>query len=115
MYRQSIKLFEETREDISISIYAKISKDDDLVIEGFDSGPLVMKLMGDMDYEYYLTVRSVDKQVLLSRLKETNPQVTNDKELLQWISENYCENNAFSSFQSLLDSQEIKYEIYTWR
>lgn len=115
MYNLSAKLFEETREDIKISIYARISGDQDLIIEGLDSGPRVKELMGDWDYEYYLTIRSADKQVLLDTLRETNSQVTNDKELLHWISQNYSDNSAFSGFRSFLDSQKIKYEMYTWR
>lgn len=115
MHILSTILYEEKREDISISVLAKISNDQDLIIEGHDSGPRVRELMGDWDYEYYLTIKSVDKQILLNRIRDTNPQVIDDKELLYWLRENYSENNAFSAFRSFLESQKITYEMYTWR
>ena len=111
----SVKLFEESREEIKISIHASILGNHDLVIEGIDSGSLVEQLKGDWDYEYYLTVKSPDKELLMRKIGESKVNITNDKELLNWIQDNYSGNHALSSFQKLLEAQNIEYKMYSWR
>lgn len=110
----TVKLFEEIRKDIKIRIYAKITENNELMVEGVDSGELVEKLKGDWDYEYCLTVKKSNKDLLIQKLRDDNIQIIDDKELLNWIKANYSGNNAFSSFQSFLTSENIDFKMYTW-
>lgn len=54
----------------SISIDAEILKDGDLQISGHDLGAAPLELMGDSDYDYWLTIRSAQKDRLLQFLQE---------------------------------------------
>jgi hypothetical protein len=110
-----VTLFEQIRPDIKIQIYAKINEKQELVIDGIDCGELVEKLKGDWDYEYFLTVKKTDKKLLINKLRDKNIKITNDEELLNWIKLNYSGNSAFSSFQTYLESENIKFETYFWR
>jgi hypothetical protein len=49
-----------------------ISDTDDLVMEGYDTGPAVEDFFGDSDYEYWVTVSQEYKDwLLLNLIKET--------------------------------------------
>lgn len=114
MSNLTVKLFEETREGIKIQIYARITENNELVIDGVDFGELVEKLKGDWDYEYYLTVSESNKEILLNKLRKNNTEIVGDVELLNWIKSNYSGNTAFSSFQSFLTSNNIEFKMDVW-
>lgn len=114
MSNLTVKLFEESREGIKIQIYARITENNELMIDGVDSGELVERLKGDWDYEYYLTVSESNKKLLIQKLRETNNEIVSDIELLNWIKINYSGNSAFSSFQSFLTSNNIEFKKDIW-
>ncbi len=114
MNNLTVTLFEETREDIKIQVYARITEIGDLMLDGVDSGDLVKKLQGDWDYEYYLTVDKSSKELLVEKLRKQDVQIIDDETLLHWIKSNYSGNSAFSSFQAFLTSEEIEFKMYVW-
>ena len=109
-----VVLFEETRTDIKIYICASITNQGELLIEGVDSGTLVQKLQGDMDYEYFLSVDKPNKELLMKKLINRNIEIHNDSDLLNWIKENHSGNRAFSSFKTFLESEQIEFKTHFW-
>jgi len=114
MNNLTVTLFEETREDIKIQIYARITETGALMLDGVDSGDLVERLKGDWDYEYYLNVDKSSKEMLIQKLRKQNIQIIDDKTLLHWIKSNYSGNNAFSSFKAFLASENIEFKMSFW-
>ncbi|GAA3520094.1 hypothetical protein GCM10022393_37920 [Aquimarina addita] len=114
MNNLTVTLFEEVRKDIKIKIYARITENDELMVDGVDAGELVEKLKGDWDYDYHLKVNKLNKDLLIQKLREDNIKIIDDKELLEWIQANYSGNRAFSSFQSFLTSENIDFETHIW-
>lgn len=110
-----VSLFEEKRPDIHIQIYARINEKLDLVIEGADTGILVRELRGESDYEYYLTVEKDSKKLLISKLRDKNYEVTDDKDLLTWIKANFSDNSTFSAFRLFLEQEEVPFKTFFWR
>ncbi len=110
----TVTLFEEIREDIKIRIYARITENSELMLDGVDSGDLVERLKGDWDYEYYLTVDKSSKELLIKKLRNRNIQIIDDEALLNWIKANYSGNSAFSSFQAFLTSEKIEFKMDVW-
>ncbi len=111
----TINLFEEKRPEINIRVSASINEKGDLLIEGFDSGKLVRELRGEWDYEYYLTVKSAQKDHLKEHLGEQLAGRAEDAALLEWLQKHFNDNNAFSSIQLLLDQLKLKYEFFSWK
>lgn len=110
----TVKLYEEIRKDIKIQIYARVTDNNELMVDGVDSGKLVEKLKGDWDYEYFLIINKSNKDLLIQKLRDDNIQIKDDKELLNWIKANYSANSAFSSFKSFLTSENIDFKTGTW-
>lgn len=109
-----VTLYEESRPEIKIQITASINEKSDLLIQGVDSGELVKKLKGDFDYEYFLTIRQVDKNLLINQLKRKNMSVHNDQDLLRWLKDSFSHNEAISSLISFLEKEKIKFETFFW-
>jgi len=109
-----VTLYEESRPEIKIQITASINEKSDLLIQGVDSGELVKKLKGDFDYEYFLTIRQVDKNLLINQLKRKNMSVHNDQDLLRWLKDSFSHNESISSLISFLEKEKIKFETFFW-
>lgn len=107
-------LFHESRPEIHISITASITKEGNLLIEGYDSGQLVEKLKGDWDYEYNLSIKKEHKEDLIVKLSQQLQVQLDDKGLLEWLKKNYNHNEAFSAIQFLLDRMKVQYETFFW-
>jgi hypothetical protein len=79
----------------STIITARVTAEGDLVLEGQDVGEMPRQLFDDGDYEYFLTVKGVEK----------------DRLLLVLLKALYGgKNSAFSEFRSLLDAEAIPYK-----
>jgi hypothetical protein len=105
-----VNLYELNTPKLKVSVKAIIQDDGNLVIDGFDIGETVEELMGDIDYEYILTVHSVHKPELLKLLNATD-----DAELLHQIQTQFNGNYVFSEFRLFLDQHQIPYETFFWR
>jgi hypothetical protein len=68
IYTVPVTLMKSISEKISIELIAKIDEEGNLVLEGYDNGPLVKEFWGDLDYEYWVTVPSDQKLVVLEQL-----------------------------------------------
>lgn len=106
-------LFEEKRNEIEIYISAKINQEGKLVIEGFDKGALVKDIRGNWEYEYYLTVPKDQKEHFIKLLNTRTFDIPDDKALLDWIKIHFSGNEAFSSFQSFLNKEGIRSEMFS--
>lgn len=59
---------------VSVHLGAKITAEGDLQLEGQDLGSFVEEYCGDLDYEYWLTVRAVDLNDVLISLRHDYPE-----------------------------------------
>ncbi len=107
-------LFEQSRDDIKILITANISRSGDLQIKGIDTGPLVKKLKGDWDYEYALTVRKAQKQLLIRHLQDHQQTVKDDEDLLKWLKKRFSHNESYSAIMTYLKQANILFESFFW-
>ena len=107
-------LFHESRPEIHIRITASINQEGKLLIEGYDSGKLVEELRGDWDYEYCMSIKKENKELLKKKLSKELLKTLNDEKLLVWLKENYNHNEAFSAIEFLLDRMKIPYEPFSW-
>lgn len=71
--------------DIHHRTDAKIDENENLVIEGCDSGKQVMKFWGDEDYEYWTTVKKEYKDTVLLLLIKDN--FKDDLKFKEWLKE----------------------------
>ena len=78
---KTVRLYEKKGET-SIFIDAGITDAGDLQISGQDIGEAPKKIFGDIDYEYWLTVRSEHKDrvllALIERMFLNNPSVVSE-------------------------------------
>jgi 6-pyruvoyl-tetrahydropterin synthase len=114
MKQLSKTLFKKESPEITIEIQVKITEEGDLIVDGYDAGKLVKELKGDYDYEYYITVKKQDKELFIQKLNEQKSPITHDEDLLNWLVDNYSNNYAFSSIQTLLKQLDIKHETFYW-
>jgi hypothetical protein len=79
-----VSLIKSDSKEISISLTATINSDGALVLEGQDLGPRVKAYWGDSDYEYWVTVPSARKPIVLRQLLlDSFPNI---KKLYAWLS-----------------------------
>ena len=78
---------------------AEINESGDLVFSGQDLGPIVEGVLGDSDYEYWLTIKSRDKDSVLIALMEI------------FFKEHKI---PFNEFRELLESKEIPSEFSSY-
>ena len=78
---------------------AEINESGDLVFSGQDMGPIVEQIFGDSDYEYWLTIRSKDKDSVLLALLEI------------FFKEHKI---PFNEFRELLESKGIPSEFTSY-
>ncbi len=109
-----IDLFNESREEIKISVTAQIDDNGDFSISGYDSGKLVTELKGDSSYEYNVSIKKTDKDVLIQKLGAEFPFIKNDEDFMNWLKTNYSHNQGFSEFLNLVDRLEIKRDLFFW-
>ena len=101
---RQIKLIESRSEKISVFLDAKISDQEDLVLEGQDLGKQVEEYWGDSDYEYWVVV----------------PKGYKDSVLLWLLQERFAEDaapNRFKSdseFSEWLKAKGIPYEFSSY-
>lgn len=80
-------------------IWASIDTQGDLCLQGQDLGPTVEAIWGDSDYEYWLTIKSGDK----------------DKVLLLLMEKVYGgHNDAVQEFREDLTSHAIEHQFMNW-
>ena len=93
-----VQLVEE-RGETSVFIDAYIDDDGTLVISGQDLGKAPKEFWGDSDYEYWITVSSKDKDMVLLTLLES--LYKGDFQVI-------------SKFRDLLNEKAIEYEFNSW-
>ena len=92
---KEIQLIDSKSDRVSVRLVAKIEDDGDLVLEGYDIGPLVKEQWGDSDYEYWLRVdKDYKDTILLWLIKERFPT---DSEFREWLDEKEIP-NKFNSW-----------------
>jgi hypothetical protein len=83
----------------SIYIDAEITDEGDLLFSGQDIGQVPSEMFGDSDYEYWLTIKAVNK----------------DKVLLALIEKLYSGNSRLiSELMDYLKSKGIPYEFHSY-
>ena len=82
---KNIIIKDEQYEDGYSKLFAKISEEGDLVIEGCDAGELVKEMLGDWDYEYWLTIAERFKDtIMLCLIKDRFSSV---HEIKEWLGQ----------------------------
>ncbi len=67
------------------SLIAEIKDNGDLVFSGYDCGQSVKRFFGDLDHEYWLTVKAENiSSVILNLIKD---RFKNDTEFREWLDE----------------------------
>jgi hypothetical protein len=115
-----VKLYEENGET-DVLIYAEIKENGDLVISGQDLGKAPLEVWGGIDYEYWLTVKSKNKDEVLSALIDCVGQIgklissatyNKDEVLLALIKQVYGgKPSIFAEFRSFMEEQGIPVEF----
>ena len=103
--------------DLYIEVLAYILEENDaqnLIISGYDCGKIVKKLRGDSDYEYSYILNRKNKDLLIQRINEKGNSISSDVELLNWIKENFCNNQSFSAFKSFVEREGIEGKFSVW-
>ena len=118
-----ITLLDEVGE-INRFVSAKINDNGDLVISGQDVGKRLEELVGDSDYEYWVTVLSEHKKRVLESLIEycnqktipTLPMPSNqDLYLLVLIKRAFGDKRSVSeNFRDFLDVGSIPFQFYNY-
>jgi hypothetical protein len=68
---------------IKSNLVAYVDTDDTLVLDGYDIGETVESIWGDSDYEYWVKVKSQDKnKVLLELIKD---RFTSETDFQKWL------------------------------
>ncbi len=80
---------------------AKIDEKGNLVLEGYDIGSFVEEHWGDSDYEWWITIKSEDKdRVLLLLLQQVfgdkGKRFSSDAGFREWLKANGVESEFFS-------------------
>ena len=109
-----ISLYEETREDIKISVSAQIDTNGDFSMDGYDIGQLVKGIKGRSDYEYHLKIKNADKEILIEKLGESIATLQNDHDFMEWVKSNYGHNEGFSEFVEFVSLMGITKEVFFW-
>ena len=93
---KKIKIYDyKTKENETHSLIAEIKDNGNLVLSGYDSGQSVKEFFGDLDHEYWLTIKEDNVfSVLLHLLKEN---FKNDTEFREW-----------------LERKDIQFEFYSY-
>ncbi len=82
---KKVTLKDESWENEHHTLEACLKDTGDLVLEGYDLGDSVKKYYGDIDFEYWHTVKAENvSDVLLQLIKE---KFKSAKEFLQWLEE----------------------------
>ncbi len=105
----------------SIYIDAEILMNGDLQISGHDLGAAPLELMGDSDYEYWLTIRSAQKDRLLQFLQEGKenpvavPSAEKDRLILSLLETHYHGDPCLvSNLKQALDDRSIPNEFFCY-
>lgn len=99
--------YEEQGQPAGASLSVQLDEQHNLRFSGADFGPTAESMLGDWDYEYWLTIDTKDQdQLLLALLRErfTNPGV----------SESINRFSGISAFKQWLDQQGIKYQYQSY-
>ena len=84
---------------------------EDLKLDGYDIGKTVEEMWGDSDYEYSITVDSVN----LEKLYELNEvEVGNKKKLISKLSKFLSINEAYSVFHDYLMENKIEFNSFSY-
>ena len=107
---QKVMLFEFHSPELNVTIEAYFNDKDCLVIDGFDIGKTVTKLLGDSDYEYSMTI-AVDEVNKLYGILNLNHE---PGELLRWLQANFNSNKCFSEIKKFLTENQILFSYFSW-
>lgn len=99
-------LYSLRTDEISVDIYLGWLGES-FVLEGYDIGKTVEKLHGDIDYEYFITVKGPGLQKLF-QLNNIEPGLKS--ELVAAVSEKINGNSSFSMFRRYLKDNDVAFE-----
>ena len=104
------QLFYLNTKDIAIAISLGFDGEN-LKLDGQDLGERVLRLMGDWDYEYTITVLGHD----LTRLYQIGGLQEGDKQaLVDYLVPQLSSDRAFSLFKEFLSGNGIEHELFTY-
>jgi hypothetical protein len=102
-------LYQFKDEEISVIVEAYFESGN-LVVEGYDIGKRVEDFWGDSDYEYSSTVAAEQ----LDKLYDLFQVPREEEALLSALANRFNGNACYSSFQSFLDENQVKYTGFSW-
>jgi hypothetical protein len=106
-----VVLFSFVSDWIKVTIEAYFDEHGNLVIDGYDIGKRVEEVWGDSDYEYMVTIPSLE----LNTLYRLFQLPSGDKNaLLAYLQGNYNTNTCYSEIRSLLELHKIQHEGFSW-
>lgn len=91
-----IVMIDTEREDLRVTLVARIDETGDLILEGYDRGAYVEKMWGNSDYEYWLKIPAAYKDTILLHL--LNERFETDSKFMEWLKD-----------------KKIPYDFSTWR
>jgi hypothetical protein len=104
----SVTLFQFHSEFVKVSIDAYF-ENDNLIIDGYDTGKRVEEFWHREDYEYKLTIPPETVQWMMNHFN-TQTQL----ELLHALAANYNHNQCYSAIRELLDSNKQPCSGFSW-
>ena len=99
---EKVTLFYLEREDIKISMEIYFNEKDQLYFDGYDCGKFVEESQGDSDYEYTYTIEPAEVNKFYGIFNLT----PGDKSGV---------NEAYTLFGNFMESNNIKFESFSWR
>jgi len=120
-----VDLCKKKLKKIEIFIETYIDPDNgNLVIHGHDLGEKVEEIFGKLDYEYWRTVPSEQKENILTILKSMTPSDRlkrletmykyPDIILVRLVKEHFSSDQAVSKFEEWCEHHGIQYEAYSF-
>jgi len=98
-----VNLYNLKEDNIRVTVDAYFN-DGALVVEGYDIGSKVKELLGDSDYEYFVTVTKEEVGKVYSSL---NIEGGNKIKLLEEIQKSFKGNSAYRDYRDWLESENI--------
>lgn len=104
-------LYQSASADLNVIIEAYFNENDELIIDGCDSGNKIKQMMDDYDYEYNITV--IQNEVY--NLYDIFSLEINDKQsLLQKLKSEFNDQHAFSKIKNFLMEKRIRIKNFNW-
>jgi hypothetical protein len=94
-------------------LYLILNDNNDIILSGYDSGPIVKKFYDDFDYEYSLTLNKKNQEIFNDKIIKGNVFEI-EKNIINYIKKEYSHENGFFQFKEMLDSNNIEYKFLSF-